>query len=256
MPAFQRLMILRALSGHFEPQRSSICCAEGDLPPPGGDPPPPAKTFTQDEVNRIAAKQKEEGTRAARAAAEAEFQAKEAAHLKRIEELELAGKTQVERDAHERKQREDADKRAREAEKAQLAKERDDEKAKREQLESRWRSERIATAAGNALVANKVIGDAAADATHVFVRDSKIETDEDGQITNVIYAGKSFSSIDDAAKEFLKAKPHFALPIGTGGTGSKLPGTGGGPGKGPIDNLTTEELLAGAREEMRAGQRR
>ncbi len=251
---FARLMIARALSGHFAPHSPFTCSAEND---PSGDPAAsPAKTFTQDEVNRIAAKQKAEGEAKARADAATEFAAKEAAHLKRIEELELAGKTQAERDAHERKQREDADKKAREAEKATLAKERDDEKAAREQLETRWKQDRKNTAASNALVAADVIGDAAADAMHVFVRDSTIDMDDDGAVTNVIYGGKSYPKIEDAAKAFLKAKPHFAMPSGTGGTGSRLPGArgGAGAGNGPTDTMSREELIAGAAAERQAAR--
>jgi hypothetical protein len=245
-------MIMRALSGDFVPTRSSVCSIEGDSQV---EPPPAPKTFTQDEVNRIAAKQKDEGTRAARAAAEAEFQAKEAAHLKRIEELELAGKTQAERDAIERRTREEADAKARKAREDALATERDQALAKATAAETKWKQDRVNGAVSNALVASKVIGSAASDAAHSFVRDSKIEVGDDGEILSVIYGGQSYTKTEDAAKAFLNDRPHFAQPSGTGGTGSRLPGAGGG-GVKPLDGLTTEELLKGASEELRASQRR
>lgn len=243
---FERLMIMRALSGAFEPTKAGLCSAEDDQGGGGGGGQPPAKTFTQDEVNRIAAKQKAEGEAAAKRAAEAAFTEKEQAFNKRIEELELAGKTQAERDAHERRQREEADRKAREAREASLAKERDDAKALAAANEARWKDDRKNTAVVAALHSAKVIAAAAADAAHSFMRDAKIEQDEDGVITNVIYGGKSYSKVDEAAVEFLKERSHFAQPAGTGGTGSRLPtSSGGGSPQGgrPLHEMTRSELL-------------
>lgn len=255
---FERLMIARALfTGDFAPNRPGVCSNEGGEGGGGGGGPAntdPPKTFTQEDVNRIAAKQKAEGERVARERAEADFKAREAEHLKRIEELELAGKSQAERDAHERKQREDADRKAREAVQAQLTRERDEERQKREAAETRYKQDRVSRAVTDALHAAKVIGSAAPDAALSFIRDAKIDVDEDGNVTNVIYGGKSYPKVDEAAKQFLLDKAHFAQPSG-GGAGTRSPAGGAGatsqPGR-PLHERSREELLALSKAEREA----
>lgn len=255
---FERLMIARAL---YAPCFSSplVACIDGDGGGDGGGGgggAPPAKTFTQDEVNRIAAKQKSEGERAARAAAEAEFQAKEAAHLKRIEELELAGKTQAERDAIERRQREEADAKARKAREDALASERDQALAKATAAENRWKQDRVNSVISNALVANRVIGSAVSQAARIFVSDSKIEVGDEGEILSIIYNGQSYAKPEDAAKAFLNDNAHFAQASGTGGAGTRLPGSSGNGAGGARDftKMSRSDLLAIDKEERERGR--
>jgi hypothetical protein len=211
----------------------------------GGTQQPAARTFTQDEVNRIAAKQKAEGEAAARRQAEAEFKAREEALVKERDEALLAGKTQAERDAHERKQRDEADRKAREARESAIAKERDEALARAQANEARWKQDRVGTAVTAALHGAKVIAAAAADAAHVFTRDAKIDVDEDGVITNVIYGGKSYPKVEEAAAEFLRERTHFAQPSGTGGTGTRAPGNTGGSGHSgtPLHQQSRQERL-------------
>lgn len=256
---YERLMIMLALC---EP---TLCNIEGDGGAGGaGDGAGAAgggagaggtpKTFTQEELSRIAAKQKSEGEAAGRRAAETEALARQAtleaeakakldAAEARIQELELAGKTQAERDAIERKQREEADKKAREAREQALAKERDDAKALAADREARWKGDRVKAAVTTALVTNKALASATPDAADTFVRVSKIETDDEGLITSVIYAGKSYASVDEATKEFLRERSHFAQASGTGGAGTRGGnGSGNGIGNKPLWQLSDEEL--------------
>lgn len=255
---FEKLMIAHALCvGGFV--RPSLCRIDGDGTGGGGDGDgePKPKTFTQEEVNRIAAKQKAEGEKSARAAAEAAAKEQMDALNARIQELELAGKSQAERDAHERKIKEEAQERTRKAERDALQKERDEAKAAADAASARLKSDRQSRAVTDALHSTRVIADAVGDAAESFQRLAKFETDEEtGEITSIIYGGKSYAKLETATKQFLQDKPHFAQAIGGGGTGSKRPNTSGSAGAGdkPLWQRSREELLEMDRAEQQSGK--
>ena len=240
--------------GQFEPSNPFIASNEGGGDGGGGGnggggAPPPAKTFTQEEVARIAAKEKSEGERAARAKLESELRAKYDTDLaerdKRIQELELKGKTEDERREIERRQRSEADEKARKAREAELLKERDDARAEGLSYRNRWLDDRKAVQVGSALVSAKVVASAADDARAVFSQVSKIETDDDGNVTSVIYGGQTYTKLAEAAAAFLRDRPFFASASAPGGgSGMRQGGSGGNGSQRQLDEMTEDELLA------------
>lgn len=233
---------------------------DGDTGGGGGDPPkpPPKKTFTQDEVSRIAAKEKREAERAAREKADAEWQAKLAERDAELEELRKKSMSADERAAAERKERDAAEKRSREEHEAKLKEARDKEKKRAELAEERWRNDRRNLALNSALSAAKVLAEAADDAAAVMLGKSKIEVDDEGAITGVIYAGKAYDTLEEAAKQFLQDKPHYAPATGNGGGGTRGSTGGGKGGKGgrPLHELARDQLLARTVEQDRAQGRK
>lgn len=210
----------------------------------GGAPPPKPKTFTQEEVSRIAAKEKKEALSAAREAANAEWQAKFEATQAEIAELKKANMSADERAKAEAKEREAAQARSREEHEGKLKEKASAALKRAEAAEERWKADRRNGALSTALLTGKVIGEAAADAAAVMLSYSKIDVDEAGEVTSVIYAGKAFDTLAAAAQQFLQDKPHFAQPTATGGTGTR---SGGGGPRGKVEslfNLSREDLLA------------
>ena len=202
------------------------------------------KTFTQAELQRIAAKEKAEGERAGRAAAEAEWQAKLDEQKAAIAELKKQQMSAEERAAAERKERDEAEKRTREEREAKLKKERDEAKASAQTALERWKNDRRNAALQSALITAKVIASASDDAAESMLRNAKIDVDEDGKITGVMYGGKTYESVADAAKQFLDDRPHFAQAVGGGGAGTRG-GNGAAPAGGrKLHEMSREDLLS------------
>lgn len=249
-------------NGPCEPLNPFVCFAEGDAGAGGdGGGAPAPKTFTQEEVSRIAAKEKSDGERAARAKVEQELTAKfttEREELaKRIEELELAGKTAEQRAEHDRKVKAEADQKAREAREAAINKERDDARAEAAAIKSRWLNDKIDLQVSNALVASNALASASQQAARIFALDAKIDTNpEDGSITSIIYGGQSYTKPAEAAAAFLKANPHFAAAASPNGGSGARGGNGGNNTGKPLHELSSETLLQmHAEREAAAGKR-
>lgn len=232
---------------------------DGDTGGGGGDPPkpPPKKTFTQEEVSRIAAKEKREAEKVAREKADAEWTAKLAERDAELEELRKKSMSADERAAAERKEREAAEKRSREEHESKLKEARDKEKKRAELAEERWRNDRRNLALSSSLVGAKVIPEAADDAAAVMLGKSKIDIDDDGNVTSVIYAGKAYDTLDEAAKQFLQDKQHYLQATGTGGAGTRGGSGSSKLGKGvKLHELPKDQLLARTVENDRAQGRK
>lgn len=252
---YERLLIARYLCA------PGLCSAEGDEPgdEPGGGGAPPAKktTFTQDDVTRIAAKEKKEGERAAREKADADWKEKWDAAQAELAEAKKASMTADERAKAEAKERDEAERKTREERENKLKEKLSTADQKAKAADERWKGDRRSGALATALHGAKVIGEAASDAADVMLGKSKIDVDDDGAITSVIYGGKSYDTLGDAAKQFLLDKPHFAQPTATGGAGTRG-GTGGGQrgnGGKPLIELSRDQLMAMDREKRAGGRK-
>lgn len=220
----------------------------------GGKPKP--KTFTQEDVTRIATKERKDAERAAREKVEAEYKAKLDEKDAELAEARKASMSAEERAKAEAKEREDAERKTREERESKLKEKLSAADQKAKAAEERWKGDRRNAALSSALLAAKVIGEAASDAADVMLGKSKIDVDDDGVITSVIYGGKTYESLADAAKQFLLDKPHFAQPTATGGTGTRG-GAGGPRGKGaPLIQQSREDLLAATLASDRAAGRK
>jgi len=255
---FVKLMRAHAL---VVPSRTSLCSADagdgGDGGDGGGAGDGVKKQLSQDEVNRIAAKQKKEGERAGREAAEAEWKEKYAELEAKLEEQRKAAMTADERAAEERKQRDEAEKRTRDEREAKLKKERDEAKAGHAAAVERWKNDRRDRELQTALIAAKVYVPASEDAAASMLRNAKIELDDDGSIKSIVYAGKAYDTLEEAAKRFIEDKPHFAQASGVGGAGTRA-GNSGGAGANSntkLHELSREDLTQRILEEDKASGR-
>lgn len=233
---------------------------EGD-PGGGGDPatPPGEKMLPQSEVQRIVAKEaKAAADKAAREAAE-KFKLELVDRDKTLEELrmqlETAGKTGEEKARIEAEQKREAERKAQAARDAQIADQLRSATEKATAAEQRLRDHQVSGAVSVALASAKVLAGATEDAIRSFRADSQIETDEDGKPSSIIYKGVAYDTLKDAAKAFLKDRPHFAQPSAVTGAGVR---TGGGNGAGgskvPLHELDRTTLLRMSAAEKR-GQR-
>lgn len=192
----------------------------------GGGDKPPAKTFSQEDVNAMIAKE--------RKALEAKFadyedlkgKVGEVDELKKQlesirEEAELKGKSEAE------KARIQLEKRMQQFEQrvAQAEKERDEAKAAAETA-SKARLDVIKRHQVMAALQSHKVSDLD-EATHSFLRHAEIETDDDGNITGIAVGDGHFDKPEQAAAAFLKLKPTYA-PFPGGGSGGVGPNAGGG----------------------------
>lgn len=236
--------------------RSERCHApEGDPPGgggggqgggAGGDPP---KTFTQDDVNRIVGQRVGEATKKFADYDSLKQAASEVPTLKqRLEELE-ADKAKQGKTAEEI-QRMEADKAAR-----QLQREREDANTKLTAAEKRaldaenaLRTERTERALGAGLDGANVFAAAREDAVLLFSAASKVEFDDAGKVASVTYNAVAYKTAADAAKAFLKDRPHLASAGRPAGGGTTPPSGGGGMNGRPLYELSEDELLQRANQ--------
>lgn len=218
-----------------------VCFAEGDLPAD-----PPAKTFTQEQLDAILKDRLAKEERSLRAKIEADVKTKSEQTTtelqKRIEELELQGKTAAEREAIER------DRSAKAA--AKQIEERD--AAARKQIEeltngkaasdAKLRNHLVRGALGNALMKSNINASALPDALAVFSSEAKVDLDDEGNVSAITYGGVAHKTPDDAAKAFLKQRTYFLPPTRGNGTGLDQPrGQQGAP---KAEDASPEELIA------------
>lgn len=226
----------------------------GDGGAGGGDggKPPPAKTFTQEQLDAIVAKQRRD--------LEAKFgdydQLKEAAgkvselekQLESIrEEAELKGKSEAE------KARIQLEKRMQQVEQriAQAEKERDEATAKAEaavkaRLDVVKRHQLV-----GALQGAKVVPGALDDATDAMLRGAEIETDDDGNIKGITVAGGHFDKPAEAVAAFLKTKPYYQSHPGGGSGGTNPNGAPGAPAN--VQEMSFAQLAEVVANEGRQG---
>lgn len=247
---WMRTCALRAPEGDADGEGDAGGSGGGD----GGKPKP--KTFTQEDLNRIAAKEKKDAARAAREAADAEWQAKLEEIQKQNEELRKEKMTASERAEAERKEREAAEKRTRDEQEAKRKEQLANEKKRADLAEEKWRADRRNAALSSALLGAKVIGEFADDAAVLMLGKSKIDVSDDGEITSVIYGGKTYDTLADAARQFLQDKPNFAQAMGAGGAGTRSSNGGGGRGKTPLHEMSREQLMAMDRDKRAASGRK
>ncbi len=203
----------------------------------GGD-----KTFTQDQVNAIVADSRKKYEAQINELKPLAEKAKsiddlQAQITKLTEEKELVGKTEAE------KARIEADKAAKRIadERAAAAKERDEEKGKREAAEGRLRNVHVKYALTTALTAAKAFPEALDDAVGAMMASSKVEVDDDGKVTAVIFGGVTHTDTKAAAEAFLKTKPYFAQGV-AGGAGTRNPN--GGIRPADLQSMSSDQLIS------------
>lgn len=211
----------------------------------GGGNEPPAKTFTQDELDRIVQKRVAEIQKKfadydqlKEAASKVPDFEKQLAELN--EKLELAGKSEQEKAKllAEKLQAQQA---------AQLAaanKERDEAKQAAESAKSALQATQIRYAATAALTAAKALPASMKHAAALFVAETKIESELDEEsgtvsIKSIEVDGVPYADPTKAAEAWLKVNPHFATaPAGGGGTRNPNGGLGGKS----FDNMNAVDL--------------
>jgi hypothetical protein len=217
--------------------------------PPGGGgggapTPEPAKTFTQADIDKVLGQRLAEERKKfadyddvkARAKAQEEANAELA---KRLEELELKGKSAEER---EKIAAEKAAKRL-EAERNEITAKMTAAEQRAEAAEKKYRTKIVDDALGGGLDKAKVLSSARASAVKLFRDEAKIELDDDGKVVSIEYGGMSHKSVDDAAAAFLKDNDYLAAGDVPRGGGTKSP-NGGGSAL-PVDASAIDQIAAG-----------
>lgn len=235
-----------------EPSNPFIAFIDGDGDQGDGDKGGTGeKMLSQSHVTALIARE----TKAAAEKAAKEAEARLAAELKKRDdelertraELETAGKSAEERARIEAENRR----------KAELAAAEGREKAAAEALRAateraegnaaRLTNFQIKQHLSSGLVASSVLATAHEDALRSFMTDSKVDLDDDGNITSLVYKGVAYATAEKAAAAFLKERAHFKAPANNGGTGARGNGGNGGgsvnDGK-PLYEKSSEELLA------------
>lgn len=218
------------------------------------------KMLAQSEVQRIVAKEvRAASEKAAREAAEkarAEIEQRDTQLAELKLQLETAGKSAEEKARIESEQKREAERKAQQAREAQITKDLQAAQEAAKSAAERLRDYQIGGAASSALVGAKVLSGAIDDALRSFRADSQIEIDDDGKVASVIYKGVAYDSLKDAAKAFLKDRPHFAQPSAIAGAGVR---TGGGNGAGQhvelhkLDRTTLLKMSAAEKRGQRSG---
>lgn len=229
--------------------RSSICniwnevlrSPEGE----GGGGGEAAKTFSQEDVNRIVServKKMQADLDAAKSALgdletiKAKLAEADSEREKAREEAELKGKSELEKLQIQLKKANDAasasaaewSKKYAEQEKATLA--------EREKFVSHVTRSTLT----EALAASGALGTAIGDATLSLLSEAQIERDENAGIKSITVGGKSFEKAADAAKHFLSTKPFYAAPA-KGGAGSNPNAVTGPRGPGDVSKTSIDE---------------
>ena len=241
----------------FKPDPSSafyalgLCSAEGEGEGDGGGE-APAKTFTQEDIDRIIAKERRSFEAKLKGSTELAEKAKRAEELEaRLAELEeekaLAGKTAAEKErarAEKASQAMATEKARLEAEKVELA-------AELERARKEHQMTRASNALSTALSSAGVFPGAAEDALASLMSNSEMEWDDNGKLIAITLEldGTRYDDPKKAAAAFLAKKTHFAAGS-TGGSGTRLPNGFGGSNK-PLHERTPQELLAMAAQERR-----
>ena len=235
----------------FKPDPSSafyalgLCSAEGEGEGDGGGE-APAKTFTQEDIDRIIAKERRSFEAKLKGSTELAEKAKRAEELEaRLAELEeekaLAGKTAAEKASQAM-----ATEKARlEAEKVELA-------AELERARKEHQMTRASNALSTALSSAGVFPGAAEDALASLMSNSEMEWDDNGKLIAITLEldGTRYDDPKKAAAAFLAKKTHFANGS-PGGSGTRLPGNGGNTSGRPLYELSSEELQKLAAQERR-----
>lgn len=242
-------MLFRSL---FHSLKSSLVCGidgggAGGGGGDGGD--GGAKTFTQDDVNAIIAKERKT------------WEAKSGEALKAAKEesatklSELQAQFDAMKTEFEDSKLSAADKEKKAAERAQNA-----ANTKIAELQTAIKAEQEKTAAATAtlqgervsrhlsagLNAANVFKGALADAVDAFGKVAKVDLDESGKLTTVTLGEASYTDIKEAATAFLKERPHFQKGP-PGGTGSGSPGSSDFGGK-PMHEASDDELWAASQK--------
>lgn len=129
-----------------------------------------------------------------------------------------------------------------EADRAALAKERDEAKAVAEAAQKSLRSHIVGSQVSEALMAAKALPASLRHAAPAFLAEVEIDTDEAHKITGVRLGGVAQKDLATAAAEWLKTNTHFAAAA-QGGSGSSGQGGRFDTGGRPLHELSTSELL-------------
>lgn len=213
----------------------------------GGGGGEPAKTFTQDDVNKIVQREKaslEKKLSDLQKSAEAasKIPELEAKIAELTQQAELAGKSAEEK---ARIQAEQAAKKI-EAERAQREKALADTATALETERSAHRTTRLRYAATAALTEAKAFPQALPDAIGSFLGAVELSFDEKtGEVASITYGGVAQKTMKDAAAAFLKDRPYFAAAPTGGGAGTPTP-NGGAPPSGDWKSRSSSELFATA----------
>lgn len=219
--------------------------AEGDGDGDGGgdssgDPPPP-KTFSQDEVNALLARDKKKLTSQIEAleskASSAEEMRQQIAELN--EQIELAGKSAEEQ--AKAKAKKAAEKQAAEVDglRSQLSELEQNLNGERQSHQATRVRNRLATA----LIEADVYPAAQDKALASMVGDAEAEFDEDGNLVAITleHDGTRYEDLKAAAVSYLAEHPYFAKAK-PGGAGSGRP-HGGGRTSAPLADMDPQDLL-------------
>ena len=241
-------MLFRSLFTSF---RSSLYCGVdgGGAGGGGGGDGEGDKTFSQEEVNAIIAKERKSWEAKS---GEALKQAKDEAATKQKELQEQldALKSEFEDSKLSAADKEKkAAERAQNAMKDQIAQLQASIKAEQEKTEAAaatLRGERIARHLSSGLTAANVFKGALSDAIDAFGKVAKVELDDNGQPTTVTMGESAFTDIKEAATAFLKDRPHFQT--GTAGGAGTRPPNGSDFGGKPMHEASDDDLWNASRE--------
>jgi hypothetical protein len=218
--------------------------AGGGAGAPGNEP-APAKTFTQDEFNsllgkRLAEERKKFADYDQVKERHKQLEETSAEMAKRLEELELKGKTSEEREKHAA---EKASKRI-EQERSELTTKLTAAEQRAEAAEKRYRTKVVDGALGEGLDTAKVFSSARSDAIRLLREESKIELDDDGKVISIEYGGILHKTAAEAAAAFLSDREYLAAGEVPKGGGTKSP-NGGGAGALPANMAAVDQIAAG-----------
>lgn len=252
MDTYTRLLLALAGQVPMLGARSSICFADsegggaGDVGAGGaggsGTGTQAPKTFTQEEVNGIVAKEVK-GVRSKLEAAQAESTKKTAelqAQLEKLTgDLEIATKPDAEK-AKLIAEREQAKSRSL---LETAAKERDEAKAIAAKAVADLQSFKMDTLLTDALASQKANPETLKQAVLLMKLDGACEFDDQGNLAVTVPTGR-MTDLKKAAEHWLKANPHF-LPAPAGGAGTKRPNAGGNNGV-DMNVMSPSQLIEGA----------